>query len=137
MVLPETVIERWVIVLQEYLRILRALSGETRLKLLRLLSLHELCVCELEYILGLTQPAISQQVRVLRDAGLARSRREGNWIFYRVEPDDLERALKKVAGCLQSEKPDERGGMMDQEWDRLEEILEEPPDNCPRTPRLM
>ena len=121
----------------ECLRILRALSGETRLKLVRLLSQHELCVCELEYIMGLTQPAISQQVRVLREAGLARSRREGNWIFYRVEPDDLQGALRRITDCLQSGEPDEGGGPMGEEWDRLEEILEEPPDNCPRTPRVM
>lgn len=121
----------------ECLKILRALSGETRLKLVRLLSLHELCVCELEYILGLTQPAISQQVRVLREAGLARSRREGNWIFYRVESDDLKRALRTVSDCLETGGPDERGGPMDTEWERLQEILEDPPDNCPRTPRIM
>ena len=135
--MPCTAIQGRVIDLLECLKILRALSGETRLKLVRLLSLHELCVCELEHILGLTQPAISQQVRVLKEAGLASSRREGNWIFYRVEPDDLKRALQAVSDCLQGGRRDERDGPMDNEWKRLAEILEEPPDNCPRTPRLM
>ena len=119
--------------MRECLRILRALSGETRLKLVRLLSREEICVCELEYILGLTQPAISQQVRILRDAGLATARREGNWMFYRIDPKDLEKALDRVKMFFLSstDQPDADDAMED-EWRRFQEILSEPLDNCPR-----
>ena len=101
------------------------------MKLVRLLTKEELCVCELEYILSLTQPAISQQVRVLREAGLATARREGNWIFYRVHEEDLVNALDTVCRFFRS-SPGEMSNGMTEEWTRYQEILDEPLENCPR-----
>ncbi len=121
--------------MEECLKILRALSGETRMKLVRLLSQEELCVCELEHILSLTQPAISQQVRVLREAGLATARRDGNWIFYRVFEEDLQRALDTISTYFLS-SPGEVSGAMAEEWKRYCDIMEQPLDNCPREPRM-
>jgi len=120
--------------LLESLRILRALSGETRIKLVRLLCDSELCVCELEYILDLSQPAISQQVRILREAGIATARRQGNWIFYHIDREDLEEALDKVRGYLTSQLSGDDDAMRT-EWKRLKQLLSDPPDHCPGFPR--
>jgi ArsR family transcriptional regulator, arsenate/arsenite/antimonite-responsive transcriptional repressor len=121
--------------LQECLKILRALSGETRIKLVRLLIQEELCVCELEHILSLTQPAISQQVRILREAGLATARREGNWTFYRVSRQDLTGAFDRISTYLLSH-PGETSDDMADEWKRYYALLEQPLRNCPREPRV-
>ncbi len=119
---------------QESLRILRALSGETRAKLVRLLCERELCVCELEYILELSQPAISQQVRILREAGIATARRQGNWIFYHIDRRDLADALNRVGDCLNAPLSDEDPAMR-REKHRLDQLLSDPPDHCPGFPR--
>jgi len=49
-----------------------------------MLSDGELCVCELTALLGVAQPTVSKHLRVLEDAGLVSSRREGNWMIYRI-----------------------------------------------------
>lgn len=54
----------------------KALGEPTRLKILRLLAEQELCVCELEEILDMSQPRVSQHLKVLKQAGLVKERRE-------------------------------------------------------------
>jgi ArsR family transcriptional regulator len=54
----------------------KALGEPTRLKILRLLAAQELCVCELEEILDMSQPRVSQHLKVLKQAGLVKERRE-------------------------------------------------------------
>jgi ArsR family transcriptional regulator len=65
-------------------RLLKTLSDETRLKVLRLLSLREMCVCELTVALDLTQPTASHHINILKNVGLIRDRKEGKWAFYSV-----------------------------------------------------
>ena len=67
----------------------RALADETRLKIFALLTKEELCVCEIEDVLGLPQSLVSNHLAVLRRAGLVRHRRDATdsrWIFYRADP---------------------------------------------------
>jgi len=63
------------------------LANTTRLRcLLLLLANDELCVCEITYALGASQPVISRQLAILREADLVTDRREGRWIHYRINP---------------------------------------------------
>ncbi len=64
--------------------VLRALSNEDRLLLLCQMSQGEYSVGELEALLDIRQPTLSQQLTVLRAEGLVNTRREGKRIFYRV-----------------------------------------------------
>jgi ArsR family transcriptional regulator len=64
-----------------------ALAHDTRLRcLLLLLAEGELCVCELTQAVGVSQPHISRHLAHLRDSGLVSDRREGIWVYYRVNP---------------------------------------------------
>jgi DNA-binding transcriptional ArsR family regulator len=63
---------------------LRVLANEDRLLLLCQLTQGEACVSELEELLGIRQPTLSQQLGVLRNEGLVSTRREGKKIFYQV-----------------------------------------------------
>lgn len=65
-------------------RLFKALSDETRLRIVALLSHGELCVCHLESALELSQPAASRHLAVLRNAGVVDTRRDGAWVFYRL-----------------------------------------------------
>jgi len=64
--------------------ILKALANEDRLLLLGQLSRGELCVSQLEELLDIHQPTLSQQLRVLRDERVVATRRDGKRIFYRL-----------------------------------------------------
>jgi DNA-binding transcriptional ArsR family regulator len=65
-------------------QLLKALSNPDRLLLLCQLSQGERNVSELESVLGIQQPTLSQQLAVLRREGLVETRREGKQIFYRI-----------------------------------------------------
>jgi len=62
-----------------------ALADSTRLRLLNLIAGHEVCVCYLVEVLGLSQPKISRHLAYLRKAGVVAARREGKWMHYRLE----------------------------------------------------
>ena len=69
--------------------ILRAFGEEIRLRILRLLSAQELFVGELVEILQMPQPRVSRHLGTLRRLDLVRDRREGNWVYYRMDPQKL------------------------------------------------
>jgi DNA-binding transcriptional ArsR family regulator len=72
---------------------LKALSNENRLLLLCLISDRERSVTELETILALRQPTVSQQLARLRNDGLVAPRREGKIIYYRIASDEVRRTI--------------------------------------------
>ncbi|MGP4071528.1 ArsR/SmtB family transcription factor [Piscibacillus sp. B03] len=65
-------------------QILKLMGDKTRLSILRYVNVDECCVCELVELLGLSQPAISQHLRKLKDAKLINERRNGHWVFYSI-----------------------------------------------------
>ncbi|MET3696406.1 ArsR family transcriptional regulator [Bacillus oleivorans] len=67
--------------------ILKLLGDSTRLTMVKTLSEDECCVCEFVELLQMSQPAISQHIRKLKDAGLIKERRKGQWIFYSLNHD--------------------------------------------------
>ncbi len=67
-------------------RLFKALGDDTRLRIVAALAHGELCVCHVEAALGLSQPAASRHLGVLRAAGVVEARREGSWMYYRLAP---------------------------------------------------
>jgi ArsR family transcriptional regulator len=76
-----------------------ALSDETRLALLERLKGGEQCVCELTDAMRAAQSRLSFHLKVLKDAGLIRDRREGRWMYYSIDPDAIEE-LEAVVDTL-------------------------------------
>jgi len=66
-------------------RMFRALADKTRLKILMLLNIREMCVCEIMVALNLTQPTASHHLGILETAGLVKDKREGKWVFYSLK----------------------------------------------------
>jgi len=62
--------------------ILKLLGDKTRLTMMRILADHDCCVCEFVAMFDTSQPAISQHIRKLKDAGMVKESRRGQWIFY-------------------------------------------------------
>ena len=60
----------------------KVFGDSTRIKLLTALSGGELCVCDLSTVVGMTSSAVSHQLKILKNAGLVRFRREGKTVFY-------------------------------------------------------
>ena len=70
----------------------KALSDPVRVQLVDVLRKHagKVCVCELVPLFDLTQPTVSHHLKVLREAGIVGSERQGLWAYYFVIPDALE-----------------------------------------------
>jgi ArsR family transcriptional regulator len=66
------------------IRVMKALSDPNRVKVLKMLEIRSLCVCEITAILGLAQPTVSKHLKVLEEAGLVESWKEGSWVNYRL-----------------------------------------------------
>ena len=71
----------------ELSKILNLAGNEVRLKILFLLQVERLCVCDLSDVLDMKIPAVSQHLRKLKDAGMVVSEREGTTIYYRIAED--------------------------------------------------
>jgi len=79
--------------MEKLLGIFKALSDETRLRIVKLLEKGELCVCDIVAALNIVQPKASFHLGVLRDAGLIMGRREGKWMHYRIHDSDVFRRM--------------------------------------------
>lgn len=73
-----------------------ALGDPTRVRILDALSHGELCVCDLAAVLGLSQSAVSHQLRVLRGIRLVRPRREGRIVFYSLDDQHIIAIFKQT-----------------------------------------
>ncbi|WP_245596077.1 ArsR/SmtB family transcription factor [Paenibacillus taiwanensis] len=66
----------------------KLLGDRTRMNIVSLLYGQELCVCQLVELMDTTQPNISQHLRKLKDAGLVREKRRGQWSYYHLQLED-------------------------------------------------
>ena len=73
-----------------------ALADETRLRILRLLMIREMCVCEIMVALDLTQPTASHHLNLLENAGLVKDRKEGKWVFYSIANQKIINDMHKL-----------------------------------------
>ncbi|MBN2653682.1 MAG: metalloregulator ArsR/SmtB family transcription factor [Nitrospirae bacterium] len=77
------------------LSILKLLSDSSRLRITLLLKARELCVCQIMGVLNISQPLVSKNLSMLRDAGLLESRKEGKLVFY-----SLKKRLRQPAASI-------------------------------------
>jgi ArsR family transcriptional regulator len=82
------------------IKILKALADENRLRILNILYHKELCVCELEHILGMTQSNVSRHLIKLKEAELIASEKNGQFVLYQINPEAAEQYpfLKNLYG---------------------------------------
>ena len=91
----------------ECVQILKTLADETRFNLIKLLLTHDLCVGALAKHLRISEPAVSQHLKYLRESGLVKGEKRGYWTHYTVEKDKLHelaellRELTNLLPCLE------------------------------------
>lgn len=129
-----------------FVTLLKALADETRLKILHLLSTHDLCVGALANRLGISSAAVSQHLQVMRKAGIVRGEKRGYWTHYAVEKGALElvaerfsevanRAAGAQSACLRefpmaSNTEERRENDMCKDCCEHPEKLKDKPENC-------
>ncbi|MDX2455063.1 metalloregulator ArsR/SmtB family transcription factor [Desulfosarcina sp.] len=68
--------------MKEFIRVMKAVSDPTRVKILKILEKRVMCVCELQTSLGAAQSTASKHLKMLEDAGLVASQKDGLWVNY-------------------------------------------------------
>lgn len=76
----------------------RALADSTRAKILHTLAAQSLCVCDLARVVGVSEPAVSQHLRLLRALRIVRGERSGRMVYYRLEDDHVRGLLRMALG---------------------------------------
>lgn len=93
--------------MKPFIRVMKALSDPNRIKIVKMLEKKELCVCEITALLGLAQSTVSKHLKLLEDAGLVDSGRDGAWVNYRLadgsESPYADTLLKNMKGWLNDE----------------------------------
>jgi len=105
----------------DYATILRAMGEETRLRILRIIALHEVSVSELVGALQMPQPRISRHLAVLKQAGLVKDRRDGTWSYYSMVLKKLPVFAQTTWEAISSDCQD--SDFFNEDLVRLNEIL--------------
>lgn len=82
-------------------QLLKALADSNRLTLLACMKNGEVCVCEFVEVLNISQPAVSQQLKKLKDAGIITERKDGKWKYYRFS-EQLHPVVRAVIDTLEA-----------------------------------
>lgn len=70
--------------MKDFIRVMKALSDPNRVKVVKMLQQKQMCVCEMREALGIAQPTVSKHLKILEDAGLVQSKKDGLWVNYRL-----------------------------------------------------
>lgn len=82
-------------VIQNLADLFKALGDPTRLRIVTALVAVELCVCDLSAVCGLSESAISHQLRILRNLRIVKYRREGKIVYYRLDDSHVEALVRQ------------------------------------------
>ena len=85
--------------MNELANIFKALSDETRLRIVKLLEQGELCVCDIVAALDMVQPKVSFHLSALKGAGFLKDRKQGRWTHYSLNDNDLFRRMLLLSVC--------------------------------------
>ena len=105
--------------MQDLIKALKALSDETRLRILNILLEKECCVCEVMQALDISQSRASRNLGILQDAGLLKAHRDGVWIVYSVDWQTANRYAFYLARLLRDTPIS--NGILDQDRERLKQ----------------
>jgi len=82
--------------LERQVKIFKALGDPTRLRIIRLLEDKELCICEITPATGKSQPTTSAHLKILREAGLVKSRKRGLSVYCQLADESIKKLLKEA-----------------------------------------
>ena len=86
--------------MKEFISVMKALSEPNRVKILKMLQHKVMCVCEIKELLGISQPSVSKNLKILEEAGLVASKKEGLWVNYYLTDGESSPYVATLLGNL-------------------------------------
>ena len=90
--------------LEDVAELFKMFGDKTRARILCALSMEELCVCDLTALLGMNQPAVSHQLRLLKAVRLVRSRKQGREVYYSLDDQHIQSIFAMAFTHVSEEK---------------------------------
>ena len=110
-----------VIIMRDFVKLFKALSDETRLRMLNILLERECCVCEVMQALDISQTRASRNLAALYEAGFLKLRRDGFWSLYSIDMDDMNEFVADLVQAVA--KAMERNKVLEQDRARLKKAM--------------
>jgi ArsR family transcriptional regulator len=116
--------------MRDFVKLCKALSDETRIRILKVLLERECCVCEVMQALDISQSRASRNLGILEDAGFIRSRRDGLWIVYSIDEQRMNSYAAPLIELLRDSLANEEIILQDRE--RLSHAVRVGPKAIPK-----
>jgi DNA-binding transcriptional ArsR family regulator len=110
--------------MRDYLTVTKAISDGSRARILKLLEVKPLCVCQIVAVLGLRPSTVSKHLSILRQAGLVEDKKAGKWVYYWLSSENVNAFNQTVLALMRSWLNEDKKVQSDRK--RLEEILQLP-----------
>ena len=101
--------------MRDLVKVFKALSDETRIRILKVLLERECCVCEVMQALNISQSRASRNLGILEGVGFIKSRREGPWIVYSVNEQSMRKHTAKLVEVIKGTLEDSEALALDRE----------------------
>jgi ArsR family transcriptional regulator len=121
-----------VIIMRDFVKLFKALSDETRLRMLNILLERECCVCEVMQALDISQTRASRNLAVLYEAGFLKLRKDGLWSLYSIDRDSTNEHLSDLVRVV--DKALQGNKVLEQDRERLRKAVRVGP-GCAETMR--
>lgn len=83
-----------------YVNVFKALSDPNRIRIMKMLSERELCLCEVREVLALSNSTVSKHLTILRDADLLLDSKDGKWVNFRLNDNSSHRFIRSAIGLI-------------------------------------
>ncbi len=109
--------------MRHLIKIFKALSDPSRIRILKMLEIRSLCVCEISEVLHLANSTVSKHLSILRDAELIQDEKVGKWVNYYINRSTTELYVKEIVPLLA-------------QWLQDDEILQQDAETVKKVDRL-
>jgi ArsR family transcriptional regulator len=120
----------YLMAMRDLVKLFKALSDETRIRILKVLLERECCVCEVMQALDISQSRASRNLGILEDAGFIKSRRDGLWIVYSIDEQKMNSYAAPLTELLRGSLVNEEVILQDKE--RLSHAVRVGPKALPK-----
>jgi len=93
--------------MQDLVKTFKALSDPSRIRILKMLEIRPLCVCEITAVLGLAASTVSKHLSILRNAGLIFDQKEGKWVNYYLNTTSQKNYVRDLLPLVRKWLPEE------------------------------
>ncbi len=111
--------------LRHILRVFKALSDETRLRIVNLLLERECAVCEIMQAMGISQTRASRGLTALHNVGLLKAKRDGLWVLYSIDEEEVRKSYACLTELIRNALEDNQVASLDRQ--RLKGAVRESP----------